>query len=98
MQTILGSSGVIGKETARELHRNYTKDIRLISRDPRAVNPTDVLFKADLTDEKQTFDAVKGSEVDYVFDSSKFMKAFRFEPISYHEGITETVNFYKQSS
>lgn len=66
MQTILGSSGIIGKEVAKELHRSYTKDIRLVSRNPRPVNPTDVLFKADLTDEKQTFDAVKGSEVAYL--------------------------------
>lgn len=66
MQTILGSSGIIGKEVARELHRNYTKHIRLVARNPRAVNPTDVLFKADLTDEKQTFDAIKGSEVAYL--------------------------------
>lgn len=66
MQTILGSSGVIGKETAKELHRNYTKDIRLVARNPRAVNPTDSLFTADLTNEKQTFDAIKGSEVAYL--------------------------------
>jgi nucleoside-diphosphate-sugar epimerase len=66
MQVILGSSGIIGKEVAKELHRNYTKDIRLVARNPRAVNSTDVLFKADLTDEKQTFDAVKGCDVAYL--------------------------------
>jgi nucleoside-diphosphate-sugar epimerase len=47
---------------------------------------------------KESVEMLYQNEVDYVFDSSKFMKAFRFEPISYHEGITETVNFYKQSS
>lgn len=66
MQVILGSSGIIGKETAKELHKSYTKDIRLVSRNPKAVNPTDTLFQADLTDEKQTFDAVKGAEVAYL--------------------------------
>jgi nucleoside-diphosphate-sugar epimerase len=66
MQVILGSSGIIGKEVARELHRNYTKDIRLVSRNPKAVNTTDQLFQADLTDEKQTFDAVKGADVAYL--------------------------------
>jgi len=66
MQTILGSSGIIGKEVARELHRNYTKDIRLVARNPKAVNPTDSLFTANLTNEKQTFDAIKGSEVAYL--------------------------------
>ena len=66
MQVILGSSGIIGKEVAKELHRTYTKDIRLVSRNPKAVNPSDSLFQADLTDEKQAFDAVKGAEVAYL--------------------------------
>lgn len=66
MQVILGSSGIIGKETANELHKSFTKDIRLVSRNPKPVHPTDQLFRADLTDEKQTFDAVKGSEVAYL--------------------------------
>lgn len=66
MQVILGSSGIIGKEVAKELHRNYTKDIRLVSRNPKQVNDhSDTLFKADLTDEKQVLDAVKGADVAY---------------------------------
>jgi uncharacterized protein YbjT (DUF2867 family) len=63
MQTILGSSGIIGKEVARELHRSFTKDIRLVSRNPQAVNPTDQLFKANLLNREQVFEAVKGSDV-----------------------------------
>jgi nucleoside-diphosphate-sugar epimerase len=66
MQTILGSSGIIGIEVAKELHRSYTKDIRLVSRDPKKVNPTDQLFKADLLDRDQVMEAVKGSEIVYL--------------------------------
>jgi nucleoside-diphosphate-sugar epimerase len=66
MQTILGSSGVIGKEVAKELHKSYTKDIRLVARDPRRVNPTDHLFKADLLNRNEVMEAVKGSEVVYL--------------------------------
>ncbi|HNQ82348.1 MAG TPA: NAD-dependent epimerase/dehydratase family protein [Bacteroidales bacterium] len=66
MQTILGSTGIIGKEVARELYRSYTKDIRLVSRNPKPVNPTDQLFKADLLDRDQVRRAVEGSEIVYL--------------------------------
>jgi nucleoside-diphosphate-sugar epimerase len=66
MQTILGSTGIIGKEVAKELHRSYTKDIRLVSRNPKSVNETDQLFKADLLDRDQVRQAVAGSEVVYL--------------------------------
>lgn len=66
MQTILGSSGIIGKEVAKELYRTYTKEIRLVSRNPQPVNPTDQLFKADLLNRDQVFEAVKGSEIVYL--------------------------------
>jgi nucleoside-diphosphate-sugar epimerase len=66
MQTILGSSGIIGKEVAKTLHKSFTKNIRLVSRNPKQVNPTDQLFKADLTDRHQVMQAVKGSEVVYL--------------------------------
>jgi nucleoside-diphosphate-sugar epimerase len=66
MQTILGSSGIIGKEVAKELHRSYTKDIRLVSRNPKPVNPTDHLFKADLMNRGQVMEAVKGSDIVYL--------------------------------
>lgn len=35
MQTVLGSNGQIGHEIARELYKNYTKDIRLVGRKPK---------------------------------------------------------------
>jgi nucleoside-diphosphate-sugar epimerase len=66
MQTILGANGIIATELAKELHANYTKDIKLVSRNPRKVNETDKLFSADLLDAKQTEEAVKGSEIVYL--------------------------------
>jgi len=65
MQTILGSSGVIGKELAKSLIQ-YTNKIRLVSRNPKKVNENDELFTADLTDAGQTIKAVEGSEVVYL--------------------------------
>jgi nucleoside-diphosphate-sugar epimerase len=65
MQTILGATGQIAIELARELHRNYTRDLRLVSRSPRKVNDTDSLVSANLLNAKQTADAVKGSSVVY---------------------------------
>jgi nucleoside-diphosphate-sugar epimerase len=65
MQTILGAGGGTGTEITRELS-NYTKVIRVVSRDPKKVNETDQMMKADLTDSKQLDEAVKGSEVVYI--------------------------------
>lgn len=65
MQTILGAGGGAGTEITRELS-NYTKEIRVVSRNPKKVNETDQLIKADLTDSKQLDEAVKGSDIVYV--------------------------------
>lgn len=65
MQTILGATGQIAVELARELAAHYTQDLRLVSRNPRKVNATDTLVKADLLDAQQTVDAVKGSSTVY---------------------------------
>ncbi|CAM3686050.1 NAD-dependent epimerase/dehydratase family protein [Roseateles saccharophilus] len=65
MQTILGATGQIAVELARELRRNYTSDLRLVSRNPRKVNDTDELLPANLPDAGQTATAVRGSEVVY---------------------------------
>lgn len=65
MQTILGSSGIIGKELAKTLTQ-YTNKIRLVSRSPKKVNQTDELFTADLTNPEQTMKSVKGSEIVYL--------------------------------
>lgn len=65
MQTLLGAGGAIGTELAKELVK-YTTKIRLVSRHPKAVNPTDELFPADLKDAAQVSAAVEGSEVVYL--------------------------------
>lgn len=65
MQTILGSGGAIGVELAKAL-KEFTSDIRLVSRNPVKVNETDQVYPADLTIRKELEAAVKGSEVVYV--------------------------------
>jgi nucleoside-diphosphate-sugar epimerase len=65
MQTILGSSGIIGTELAKALTK-YTDKIRLVSRNPKRVNSTDQLMVADLTNPQQVSSAVDGSEVVYL--------------------------------
>lgn len=66
MQTILGANGIIANELAKELYLKYTKDIRLVSRNPEKINDTDELFSANLLDAVQTANAVKGSEIVYL--------------------------------
>ena len=39
---------------------------------------------------KESVEMAYQSEYPYLFDSSKFDKAFNFEPMSYHDGIRET--------
>jgi nucleoside-diphosphate-sugar epimerase len=65
MQTILGAGGAIGSDLAKELSK-FTNDIRLVSRNPKKVNESDVLFAADLSNPDQIDAAVAGSEVVYV--------------------------------
>lgn len=65
MQTILGANGQIGEELARELKRNFTSDIRIVSRQATKVNDTDEVFSADLSIKEKAIEAVKGSEIAY---------------------------------
>lgn len=65
MQTILGANGQIAVELAKELNRGYAADLKLVSRNPRAVNGTDTLAAADLLDADQTSAAVAGSDIVY---------------------------------
>ncbi|MDM1555981.1 NAD-dependent epimerase/dehydratase family protein [Chryseobacterium indologenes] len=65
MQTILGANGQIGEELARELKRNFTSDIRVVSRDAKKINDTDEAFSADLSIREKAIEAVKGSEIAY---------------------------------
>jgi nucleoside-diphosphate-sugar epimerase len=65
MQTILGSGGSIGTGLAKEL-QSYTDQVRLVSRNPRKVNPTDHSMPGDLMDRESVEKAVRGSEVVYL--------------------------------
>lgn len=81
MQTILGSNGQIGQELAKELSKRYTKDIRLVSRNPKRVNQQDQLLSANLLDFDETNQAVLGSEIVYFtaglpMDSERWEKEF----------------------
>lgn len=66
MQTILGAGGPIGNLLARELHRSYTKKLRLVSRNPQKLHDSDEIMAADLTDFAATLRAVEGSKIVYV--------------------------------
>lgn len=63
---MLGANGQIADELTRELHRNFTEDIRLVSRNPRRIHDSDQLVKADLMDADATDAAVQGSEIAYL--------------------------------
>jgi nucleoside-diphosphate-sugar epimerase len=65
MQTILGANGVIAKNLAKELTA-YTNAIRLVSRNPKQVNPTDKILSANLLSLPETLRAVEGSEIVYL--------------------------------
>jgi len=65
MQTILGSSGAIGIELAKAL-KKFTNEIRLVSRNPNKVNPTDELLSADLLNADEVRKAIEGSTVVYI--------------------------------
>ena len=65
MQTILGSGGSIGTELAKALSA-YTKDIRLVSRNPVKVNESDLLHPADLSNASEISKAIEGSNICYV--------------------------------
>lgn len=65
MQTILGAGGAIALELAKSLAA-FTKDIRLVSRNPKKVNDDDQLLSADLTNASEVDKAVEGSEIVYL--------------------------------
>jgi len=65
MQTILGSTGAIGTSLANEL-TNFTDDIRLVSRNPKLINPGDELISANLLSAEETLHAIDGSEIVYL--------------------------------
>jgi nucleoside-diphosphate-sugar epimerase len=60
--TILGANGNIAKVIAAELGKNDIP-VRLVSRNPKAINPSDELVPADLLKTEQVKKAVEGSSV-----------------------------------
>lgn len=65
MQTILGAGGAIGIELAKALTA-FTKEIRLVSRNPKKINETDRLLSANLSNRDEVFKSVAGSDVVYL--------------------------------
>ena len=65
MQTILGAGGAIATELAKSLPQ-YTNQIRLVSRRPKKVNPSDEVMTADLLNAEQVLRAVQGSNIVYL--------------------------------
>ncbi len=95
MQAILGAGGGAGTEITRELS-NYTKDIRVVSRNPKKVNEADHLMKADLTDPKQLDEAVKGSEIVYVTIAFPYsIKVWRELWPKFMKNLIDTCTKYK---
>jgi nucleoside-diphosphate-sugar epimerase len=71
MQTILGAGGDVADLLAKEL-KQYTKQIRLVSRHPKKVNEDDELLALDLLNKENVFQAIKGSEVVYLTVGLKY--------------------------
>ncbi len=46
------------------------------------------------SDTRETYEMLYQSDAEYLFDSTKFSKAFNFEPTSYAEGIRQTAAAY----
>lgn len=65
MHTIIGSGGIIAKETVKELNRRNIP-LRLCSRNPVQIEGKGELKKTDLLNRAETLEAVKGSEVVYL--------------------------------
>jgi len=71
MQTILGANGVIARELSKLLP-GYNTGIRQVSRNPRKINPSDELMRADLLNYNETEKAVAGSDVVYLLAGLKY--------------------------
>ncbi len=71
MQTILGATGTIGRELARELVKRG-KPVRLVSRNPKVIPGATELVNADIADPNQTMEAVAGSDIVYLVAGLKY--------------------------
>ena len=45
---------------------------------------------------RESYEMLYQYESEYIFDSTKFTKAFRFQPTSYAEGVRRTAQAYRQ--
>ncbi|WP_111672237.1 NAD-dependent epimerase/dehydratase family protein [Algoriphagus litoralis] len=70
--TLLGANGNIAKAISKEL---ADKKLRQVSRNPKAVHPSDELVAADLTDANQVLEAVRGSTIVFLCAGIKYSKA-----------------------
>jgi nucleoside-diphosphate-sugar epimerase len=73
MQTILGAGGSVGIELAKSL-KKYTTEIRLVARNPKKINDTDQLYRADLRNPMEVDHAIEGSEIVYVTIGFEYSK------------------------
>ena len=90
MQTILGSGGAIGTDLAKALTQ-FTTDIKLVSRNPKKVNESDILFSADFTHPSQVFRAVEGSDICYVTVGFEYnLKVWRKQWPSFIKNVVDT--------
>jgi len=72
MQTILGAGGDdVSRFLAKELQQ-FTTQVRLVSRHPEKVNPTDQLMALDLSKKENVLKAIEGSEVVYLTIGFKY--------------------------
>jgi nucleoside-diphosphate-sugar epimerase len=65
VQTILGAGGSVGRELARILPE-FTDRVRLVSRNPTKVDPSNEVHAANLLDAEAVREAVAGSDVVYL--------------------------------
>ncbi len=66
MQVILGANGIIGEELAKELRSHYTKEIKLVGRNPTKVHTDDFLFKGDLLQATDVHKALENAKIAYL--------------------------------
>ena len=66
METILGANGIIGEELAKVLYKDFTKQIRLVGRNPKKVHASDELMVANLMDYEPTRNAIRNSSIVYL--------------------------------
>ena len=71
MHTILGAGGVIANELVKALGASGLP-IRLVGRKPRALGGSTTAVTTDLTQARQTIDAVAGSSVVYLLAGLKY--------------------------